>query len=292
MIQETGYSLILDEVLPLTIQHEDEVGVFLPRIPPGREEVIGVRISIGIHAAVILFIILLPYFSTFQVGEKPSCVTVSLLSLPGDDSGKGAVHIEKTETTDEIPRQPEEKVIEKPPLAQPHIPKIKEKKEISLSPKTQRKTIPNPPTPTSLNQLTPQSDKNTAEQETEREVQGQMPAGEGQHTMSPGGKPVHNGLDEFSLQQLDQPPSPTRKIEPEFPLMARRLGISGKVVVKFLVKADGNVAKASIVEAEPREIFEQSALEAIRDWQFIPGRFHGEAVATWVILPIQFRLTR
>jgi protein TonB len=58
------------------------------------------------------------------------------------------------------------------------------------------------------------------------------------------------------------------------------------------VKADGSVARAAVVEAAPKEIFEENALKAVREWQFNPGRFHGEAVATWVVVPIQFRLTR
>ena len=96
----------------------------------------------------------------------------------------------------------------------------------------------------------------------------------------------------LSLKEVDQPPRPIRKVEPEYPLLARQLGTGGKVVVKFLVKADGNVARASVVEAEPRGIFEESALDAISKWQFKPGRFRGNAVATWVVLPIKFRLSR
>lgn len=94
------------------------------------------------------------------------------------------------------------------------------------------------------------------------------------------------------MGQVDAPPSPLRKVHPEFPLAARQRGISGKVVVKFLVKIDGSVAKASVVEAMPQGIFEQSVLEAINKWKFHPGRYRGNAVATWMVLPIQFRLTR
>jgi protein TonB len=45
------------------------------------------------------------------------------------------------------------------------------------------------------------------------------------------------------------------------------------------------------VESNPQGYFEQSALEAIRHWRFKPGIYRGKAVATWVTLPIQFRLT-
>lgn len=97
---------------------------------------------------------------------------------------------------------------------------------------------------------------------------------------------------EFNLKQVDQPPVPIKKVDPEFPPAARRLGVSGSVMIKFLVKADGSVIKASILEANPEGLFDQSALDAIRKWLFTPGIYQGKAVATWVILPVQFRLSR
>ena len=292
MIPERVYSLILDEVSSLTIQHEDNVGVFHSRITPGHEAVIGMRISIGMHAAAMLFILLLPYFSIFQVGGKPDCVTVSLVSPPGEDNGRESTQIERREATDEIRRLPEKEVPKKPSLVRPKTPEMKEKKHTLVSAKPKPKTNPGTPAPSNLNQLTPQDNNNTAEQETGKDRGSEMIFGDGMNPAASEGRPVHEGPGEFSLQQVDQPPTPKQRIEPEFPLTARRLGIGGKVVVKFLVKADGSVAKASIVEAEPEMIFEQSALEAVREWQFNPGRFHGVAVATWVVLPIQFRLTR
>lgn len=100
------------------------------------------------------------------------------------------------------------------------------------------------------------------------------------------------GSGEFKTEQVDTPPAAIRKIDPEFPPEARRMGIAGRVVVRFLVKIDGTVSKASVVEAAPSGIFERSALEAIDKWRFKPGRYKGNSVATWVLLPIQFRLIR
>jgi len=100
------------------------------------------------------------------------------------------------------------------------------------------------------------------------------------------------GGGEFNLKQIDQPPVPIQKVDPEFPPAARRLGDAGKVVVKFLVKADGSVIRVSILEANPEGLFDQSALDAIGKWRFTPGIYHGNAVAAWVILPVHFRLSR
>ena len=97
---------------------------------------------------------------------------------------------------------------------------------------------------------------------------------------------------EFGLKQVDQAPVPIRKVTPEFPEAARKLGTSGKVLLKFLVKTDGSVIRASVVEASPKGLFDHSALEAVYNWRFTPGVYHGRAVATWVMLPVYFRLSR
>lgn len=107
---------------------------------------------------------------------------------------------------------------------------------------------------------------------------------------SPGGR--GHGSNRFELKQVDKAPCPIQKVEPEFPPAARRMGVGGSVVVRFLVKADGSVGEASVVRAEPSGVFERNALEAVGKWRFEPGCYHGKAVATWVVLAVQFRLSK
>lgn len=119
-------------------------------------------------------------------------------------------------------------------------------------------------------------------------------SGNGRNNSSAEGRHGGSGASagEFDARKVDIPPTPIHKVEPEFPLEARRIGITGKVVLRFLVKANGNVVNASVIEANPGQIFEKNALEAIKKWRFRPGYYRGIAVATWVELPIQFRLYR
>ena len=117
-------------------------------------------------------------------------------------------------------------------------------------------------------------------------------AGEGSGGPGPSNSSSGTGLSgEFDAATVDKIPQILKKIDPAYPGRARSLGICGKVVVRFLVEPDGRVSKPSIVEAHPKGYFEQSTLEAVRHWQFKPGCFKGKDVATWVILPVQFRLT-
>ena len=106
----------------------------------------------------------------------------------------------------------------------------------------------------------------------------------------PSGGPGLHGR-EFNAEAVDKIPQPLHRVEPLYPQRARKQGICGKVVLKFLVEADGHVSRPSILEANPAGYFEQSALDAIRHWRFKPGVFRGRAVATWVVLPVQFQLT-
>lgn len=100
-----------------------------------------------------------------------------------------------------------------------------------------------------------------------------------------------SGAGEFEASAVDQPPRVLVKHPPAYPRKARTLGIGGRVVVRFLVDRDGQVSRPGILEAKPQGYFEQSALEAVSRWRFKPGCVKGQAVATWITLPVQFRLT-
>ncbi|MFA7165933.1 MAG: TonB family protein [Desulfoplanes sp.] len=94
----------------------------------------------------------------------------------------------------------------------------------------------------------------------------------------------------FELGELDTPPVPIHRARPVYPFKARRKGITGKVTVRFLVTSTGMVDNMSIVHSEPEKIFDQSVLDCIAKWRFKPGMFEGNPVATWVVLPISFKL--
>lgn len=93
------------------------------------------------------------------------------------------------------------------------------------------------------------------------------------------------------MNQVERPPQVLRRVEPTYPFAARSRNLTGKIMVKVLVSPDGEVTKPSILEANPKGIFEECVLEAVRQWRFKPGYHHGRAVATWVVLPITFKLT-
>ena len=77
----------------------------------------------------------------------------------------------------------------------------------------------------------------------------------------------------------------------QYPPAAMEKKISGKVVVQFVIEADGSIGKVKVV----RSIDPDLDNEAIRVVQllpnFIPGRLNGVPVSVWYTLPISFKLT-
>ena len=77
---------------------------------------------------------------------------------------------------------------------------------------------------------------------------------------------------------------------PRYPKRAMKDGISGKVILKVLISADGSVLKIKVVKAEPRGIFEEAAVNAVSNWKFDPAIYNGQAVKMWVKQPVVFKI--
>lgn len=96
----------------------------------------------------------------------------------------------------------------------------------------------------------------------------------------------------FDIAEVDQAPKVIYQVPPVYPLAAKHRGIAGKVVIKFIVQVDGSVDGIQVESATPANLFEQSAINAVKKWRFKPGRRHNQPVATRVELPIEFKLER
>jgi protein TonB len=75
----------------------------------------------------------------------------------------------------------------------------------------------------------------------------------------------------------------------EYPELARRAGIQGKVYVRVLVGTDGK-PKRYIVEHSDNELLTEAAVKAVMSATFTPAIQNGQPIAVWVSIPIDFRL--
>ena len=93
----------------------------------------------------------------------------------------------------------------------------------------------------------------------------------------------------FSLSDLDVPPTASYRSPPVYPFALRQQGITGEVLVDFIVDPNGVVRNAVAVRATQRE-FEEAACAAVGKWKFRPGRKGGVAVFVHMQVPIVFTL--
>lgn len=77
---------------------------------------------------------------------------------------------------------------------------------------------------------------------------------------------------------------------PEYPRLSRRLGEEGQVVLRVFVEADGKPKEVNIHQSSGFPRLDQAALNAVRQWTFAPAQKGKEAVAAWVLVPINFNL--
>lgn len=156
--------------------------------------------------------------------------------------------------------QPKEAVQEVPkPLPKPDVKKISPKKREKAAPKAK-------PAPTPL----------------PRPAVSSAPAGPVPRNVG--------GLSAYDNDALDQRPSITRRVAPEYPTKARRMNVQGTVTVQLVVDTAGKPRNCVVVKATPGGYFEEAALDAARSMRFVPGKLKGQPVNTLVQLPFAFRL--
>ncbi len=95
----------------------------------------------------------------------------------------------------------------------------------------------------------------------------------------------------FDLASLDQTPVPRVRVPPVYPFEMKRAGITGEVLVGFIVDSNGDVRDAFAVRSTQRE-FEMEAIKAVMKWKFKPGKKGGTSVNTRMQLPIAFTLSK
>jgi protein TonB len=84
---------------------------------------------------------------------------------------------------------------------------------------------------------------------------------------------------------------PISSIRPRYPTTALRNNQEGWVDVQYTVNADGSVSNISVVSAEPRHVFDNAAIDALRRAKFSPAMRNGTATASQQQKRIEFKLS-
>ncbi|MGE0095959.1 MAG: TonB family protein [Alphaproteobacteria bacterium] len=78
---------------------------------------------------------------------------------------------------------------------------------------------------------------------------------------------------------------------PPYPMVARRNGYQGRVVVRLAVAADGHATDAEVLQSSGYDVLDQSAVDTLKDWKLEPALAGGRPVPGSVNVPVRFRLS-
>lgn len=104
-----------------------------------------------------------------------------------------------------------------------------------------------------------------------------------------GGKGEFNWGDITGLVGLDRTPATRLQVSPIYPYEAKKNGLTGQVVVDFVVDERGDVVQAKVVSSSDR-VFEEPTIRAIMKWKFEPGKRSGRVVPFRMAIPLHFSL--
>jgi protein TonB len=89
---------------------------------------------------------------------------------------------------------------------------------------------------------------------------------------------------------FEKEPVVVKAAKPDYPDLAMRAGLEGKVLVRIWVDKEGKPRKAEVVKSDA-EIFNEAAVKAAMGHLFTPAYMNNGPVAVWVTIPFRFKLS-
>jgi protein TonB len=96
------------------------------------------------------------------------------------------------------------------------------------------------------------------------------------------------GMDAFV--PVEKFPEMVVAAKPEYPEIAKRAGITGKVFVKVLVDKEGKPKRAVVIKTDS-DLFNDAAIAAAMKSAFTPALQNNHPIAVWIVLPYKFQLS-
>lgn len=92
----------------------------------------------------------------------------------------------------------------------------------------------------------------------------------------------------YQFWAVSEKPEVIQQVTPVYPELAKRAGIEGSVILKVLVDLKGDVEDIEILKTHP--LLEASAIAAVKQFKFTPGKQRDKTVKVWMSIPFNFRL--
>ena len=71
---------------------------------------------------------------------------------------------------------------------------------------------------------------------------------------------------------------PLVRVPPQYPIRAAERGIEGWVVLRFTITAAGTVENPTVIDSQPKRIFDRAAKRALKKWKYRPRIVDGVAI--------------
>ena len=78
---------------------------------------------------------------------------------------------------------------------------------------------------------------------------------------------------------------------PTYPLIARKKGWEGRVLIQAEIDRVGNVSKVKVLESSGYKVLDNASLETLKKWKFTPAKIGNKFVDDTVNIPVKFLLT-
>jgi TonB family protein len=97
--------------------------------------------------------------------------------------------------------------------------------------------------------------------------------------------------DWFKVGSGVTPPQVTDRVNPQYTPEAKRLGLSGTVVVEAIVREDGSLKVMRVLRSVDPAL-DESAIKALEQWKFKSGTRDGKSVNVKLNLEVNFKLNK
>jgi protein TonB len=90
------------------------------------------------------------------------------------------------------------------------------------------------------------------------------------------------------ISESDARKAAIKRVEPEYPAMARQVRLSGQVQVDVLIGPNGLVEKCTVLKGNV--LLSNSAVSALKKWKFAPFSSEGQPTKAITVITFEFRL--
>ncbi len=81
-----------------------------------------------------------------------------------------------------------------------------------------------------------------------------------------------------------------RRIHPLYPLIAKKSGWEGTVLVRVTVEKNGRASQVDVSRSSGHKVLDDAALKAVKRWAFRPARDGNIPIRSVVVIPLKFSL--